>query len=483
MGFNIKNSYYKLGKAFYKKQEPDKVKHPELIIFNDELARILNLDLSGNKEYLADIFCGNELLLNSKPISLAYAGHQFGHFVPQLGDGRAVLLGEVGDINNDLFDIQLKGSGKTYFSRGGDGKCPFSAAIREYIVSEAMYFLEIPTTRSLALVRTNEFIQRESFVPSAIVTRIAASHIRIGTFEYFANKNDLESLKILTDYSIKRHYPKCNHSKNSYLSFLKEVIKSQAYLISCWMSVGFVHGVMNTDNTSISGQTIDYGPCAFVDEYKKDKSFSYIDKMGRYNLANQKNVILWNLTKFAESILPLIDSNIENAIRLAEKELNKFISLFDKIYFKKMAKKIGIFDIRESDKILIIEFLDLLEVNKIDFTGGFRSLSEVLTGKIDFYLKDSKSADWLDRWLKRLKDQELDMKRIAEKMNEVNPILIPRNHIIERIIQKCVVDNNFDEFRKFIKIIEKPFDRSDDCGQYYLPPKEGQRVANTFCGT
>jgi uncharacterized protein YdiU (UPF0061 family) len=479
----ITNSYYKLGNDFYKKYTPNNIKDPELVLINQQIVKKLNIDLPSNKKNLAEIFCGNKILSNSKPISLIYAGHQFGHFSPQLGDGRAVLLGELESNNGNLFDIQLKGSGRTFYSRGGDGQCPLSAAIREYIVSEAMHFLKIPTTRSLALVKTNEVIQRESFVPSAIITRIAASHIRVGTFEYFANRNDLKNLKTLTDYTIQRHYTKCNNSKNPYLSLLKEVAKSQAALVSSWMSIGFIHGVMNTDNTSISGQTLDYGPCAFMDEYKQDQSFSYIDKMGRYNFSNQKHIILWNLTKFAQSILPLIDNNIKNAIKLAEIELNKFPNLFDKIYFKKMAKKIGIFDFKESDKNLIIEFLDILEINKIDFTNGFRSLSKVLTNEIDFYAKNPKALNWLNRWSKRLKSQKIDSNKIAEKMDKINPILIPRNHIVEKIIQQCETDNDFSEFKQFLKIIKKPFKESNDHKKYYLPPKEDEKVTNTFCGT
>jgi uncharacterized protein YdiU (UPF0061 family) len=485
----IINSYYKLGNNFYKEQRPDKVKNPELILFNQRLAKKLNLNLGGDKKYLADVFCGNKLLPNSRPISLAYSGHQFGHFVPQLGDGRAVLLGEIKDTSCNLFDIQLKGSGRTYFSRGGDGKCPLSAAIREYIVSESMYFLKIPTAMSLALVKNNEFIQRESIVPAAVITRVAASHIRIGTFEYFANKIDLENIKILADYSISRHYKKCHQCKNPYLSLLKEVIKSQANLVSSWMSIGFIHGVMNTDNISISGQTIDYGPCAFMDEYKKDQSFSYIDKKGRYNFSNQANITLWNLSKLAQSILPLIDADINNAINLAEKELNKFPNLFDKIYFKKMAKKIGIFNFKESDKSLITEFLDILEMGKIDFTNGFRSLSNLLKGDADFYPQDSKFLNWRKKWLERVGNQTLGTRKIVEKMDKINPALIPRNHIIERIIQKCVASDDFSELKQFLKIIENPFKKSgsfkesEDCNQYYAPPKEEDRVINTFCGT
>lgn len=476
----LTNSYHKLGNDFYKEQLPDKIKNPELILFNQDLAKKLNFDLDQNQENLADIFCGNKILENSKPIALAYAGHQFGHFSPQLGDGRAILLGEIKDKNGELFDIQLKGSGRTYFSRGGDGKCPLSAAIREYIVSEAMYFLKVSTTRSLALVKTDEFIQRESFAPAAIITRVAKSHIRIGTFEYFAGKNDLKNVKNLADYSISRHYQKCKKDKNPYLSLLKEIIKSQADLVSSWMSIGFIHGVMNTDNTSISCQTIDYGPCAFLDEYEENKSFSFIDKNGRYGFSNQKNIILWNLTRFAETILPLIDENIENAIKLAKKELDKFPKLFDEIYFKKMAKKIGIFDFKTSSKDLVLEFLDILQKNKLDFTNSFRSLSDVLKGDVDFYIKD---LTWKNKWIERLKKQKLNFEEIAQKMDKINPILIPRNHVIERIIQKCTINDDFSELKEFIKIVEKPFQNLQDYKKYYQSATQNERVVNTFCGT
>lgn len=482
---NITSSYYKLGDDFYKKQNPDKVKNPELIIFNKKLAKKLNFQLNDNEKYLADIFSGNKLLQNSKPISLAYSGHQFGHFAGQLGDGRAVLLGEIKDKNNILNDIQLKGSGRTYFSRGGDGKCPLDAAIREYIVSEAMHFLKIPTTKSLAIVKSDEFIQREEFVPASIITRVAKSHIRIGTFEYFASKGDINNLKILADYTIDRHFSKYKNHNNKYLYLLKLVIKLQAELISSWMSIGFIHGVMNTDNTTISGQTIDYGPCAFMDEYESNKVFSFIDKMGRYSFSNQKNIILWNLNKFAGTLLPLINSNMTEAIKIAEKELYKFPSLFDKIYYKKMAKKIGIFDFKNTpeDKNLIDNFLKILEKNNIDFTNGFRILSKILSKKSSFYVKDIQYLDWQEKWKKRLYSQNLDLAKIAKKMDKINPILIPRNHIIADIIQESVFKNDYSKFHEFLQAIQNPFSEKKEYNKYYSPPKEGDRVVNTFCGT
>jgi len=481
----ITNSYYQLGNDFYKKQQPDKITNPELIIFNHKLAKKLNMKLNMEQKYLADIFSGNKLLPNAKPISLAYAGHQFGHFVPQLGDGRAVLLGEINDKNNIIHDIQLKGSGRSFFSRSGDGKCPFDAAIREYIVSEAMYYLNIATTRSLAIIKSSEFIQRNEFVPASVITRIAKSHIRIGSFEYFAARNDFKNLKILADYTINRHFSKYVNHDDKYLYLLKSVIKTQAKLISSWLSIGFIHGVMNTDNSAISGQTIDYGPCAFMDEYEANKKFSFIDKKGRYSFANQKNIILWNLAKFAGSILPLLNNDINKAINIAQKELDKFASLFDKIYYKQMAKKIGIFTFhnKPEDKNLIDEFLQILEIKQIDFTNGFRILSKTLLKKANFYTQNNQYAIWHKKWLARLAKQGVDFAHIAKKMDKINPILIPRNHIIANIIEQSMFSNDYSELQEFLSAIENPFIEKTQYQKYYQPPQDKDKVENTFCGT
>lgn len=481
----ITNSYYKLGNSFYKEQNPTKIKNTHLVIFNKQLAKSLNIDLDHSNQNLSDIFSGNRLLPNSKPIALAYAGHQFGHFVPQLGDGRALLLGETTDKNGILQDIQLKGSGRTFFSRNGDGKCPLDAAIREYIVSEAMHHLKIPTTRSLAIVKSDELIQRQEISPASVITRIAKSHIRIGTFEYFAARNDISNLKILTDYTINRLFKENTKTKNQYLSLLKSVIKLQAELVSSWMSVGFIHGVMNTDNTTISGQTIDYGPCAFMDEYQANKTFSFIDKAGRYSFFNQKNIILWNLIQFAQTILPLINSDLKKSRELVTKELSKFPELFDKIYYKKMLKKIGIFNFKNSpdNKKLINDFLNILQSNNIDFTNGFRSLSKVLLKKETFQTQDQQYLSWQKIWKKQLKDQNLDPIKIADKMDKINPILIPRNHIIADIIQKAVLENDYTQFHQFLKAAQEPFKENKKHNKYYSPPQANKRVINTFCGT
>lgn len=481
----ITNSYYQLGNDFYKKQQPDNITNPELVIFNHKLAQKLNMQLNMDQKYLADIFSGNKLLPNSKPISLAYAGHQFGHFVPQLGDGRAVLLGEISDKNHIIYDMQLKGSGRSFFSRNGDGKCPFDAAIREYVVSEAMYYLNIATTRSLAIIKSSEFIQRNEFVPASVITRIAKSHIRIGSFEYFAAKNDFKNIKILADYTINRHFTKYVNHHDKYLYLLKSVIKSQAKLISSWLSIGFIHGVMNTDNSAVSGQTIDYGPCAFMDEYEANKKFSFIDKRGRYSFSNQKNIILWNLAKFAGTILPLLNKDIKEAIKIAQKELDQFASLFDKIYYKQMLKKIGVFNFKNSkeDKNLIDEFLQILEINQIDFTNGFRILSKILLKKTRFYHYNNQYLIWQKKWLARLAKQDIDFANIAKKMDKINPILIPRNHIIANIIGQSVFNNDYSELENFLNAIKNPFIEKAQYQQYYKPPQDKNRVINTFCGT
>ncbi len=478
----LSNSYYNLGADFYQQQPLSPVKDFELIIYNHKLAEELQFNL--DDEYLADIFSGNQLLPNSKPIATAYAGHQFGHFVPQLGDGRATLLGEL-NYKNQLVDIQLKGAGKTFFSRNGDGKYPLDAAIKEYIFSEAMYYLKVPTTRALALVKLNEFIQRQEFISASILTRVASSHIRVGSFEYFAAKGDIKNLKILADYTIQRHFPEYIKQDNPYICLLKKVIELQADLISTWLSLGFIHGVMNTDNTTISGQTIDYGPCAFMEEYDSNKCFSYIDKMGRYSFSNQKNVIFWNLIKFAEAILPLINTDINNAKIIVEKELNAIPTWLDQLYFTKMLSKIGIFHFNntEEDKSLITTFLNILEKNKIDFTNGFRVLSKVLFKEAAFYTNDQEYLDWHTNWLQRLVEQKKDFNHVAEEMNKINPILIPRNHIVADIIFKAVKENDYTELKRFLSAIENPFTENKEYQRYYAPPTENERVIYTFCGT
>ena len=422
---------------------------------------------------------------NSKPISLAYAGHQFGYFSPRLGDGRAMLLGEIKDQNNNLFDIQLKGSGKTFFSRNGDGKCPLDAAIREYIVSEAMYFLQISTTRSLAIVKSSDLIQRNNLAPVSVITRVAQSHIRVGTFEYFASRNNIKNLKILADHAINRHFPQYSDKCNKYLHLLRAVIKVQIELVTSWMSIGFIHGVMNTDNTSICGQTIDYGPCAFMDEYKSNKAFSFIDKNGRYNFTNQRNILLWNITRLAETLLPLINNHIKRAIRIVEEELSQFLTIFDDIYYTKMAKKLGILSVinKEQDRALVTDYLQTLENNEIDFTNGFRKLSKNLYHSGNNNGKNNIEHAWYKKWIQRLLEQKINFKKVASNMNKINPVLIPRNHIIANIIQQSVYNENYGKLQEFLKAIKNPFIEKKKYNEYYTPVETHRKVMNTFCGT
>lgn len=455
----LQHDYLKLGSDFYRKQHPDKINAPTLRVFNEELAHFLNLTIDNPQE----VFSGNQLLAGSKPLSLAYAGHQFGHFVPQLGDGRAVLLGQAKAQNGELFDVQLKGSGQTAFSRNGDGKCPLSAAIREYVVSEAMHYLHIPTTRSLALVESDQLIYRDDLTPSAVITRIAKSHIRVGSFEYFAARGDIANVKKLADYVMNRHYGQCD----SYLSLLSQVIKNQADLVSSWMSVGFIHGVMNTDNMLICGQTIDYGPCAFLDEYDENQCFSFIDKMGRYRFGNQKNIALWNLTRFGEAILPLIDDDLDKAVVLAQEELDGFCALFDGFYYDKMARKIGIEQVQEGDKELVDDFLTILQKHKMDYTNSFRNLSHMTF----------KDKQWQERWLTRLQSQNVDAMQVVDNMNGVNPVLIPRNHLVAQVIEGDI------DLQEFLKALKDPFARKEQYEKYYREVDDSNRVFNTFCGT
>ncbi|MBT4922439.1 MAG: YdiU family protein [Rickettsiales bacterium] len=478
----LDNSYQALPEDFYKAQLPDHIKTPRLRVFNKKLAQTLNLPLDLSEAGLAEIFSGNKLLKGSKPIALAYAGHQFGHFSPSLGDGRAVLLGEVLDKKKQKFDLQLKGSGPTFFARRGDGRYPLGPAIREYIISEAMHHLRVPTTRSLALITTGEFVQRETLMPGAILTRVAESHIRIGTFEYFSARGDYKNLKILADYAIDRHYPICKNQKAPYLSLFRKVLQNQAKLVSSWLSIGFIHGVMNTDNTAISGQTLDYGPCAFIDEYQRDASFSFIDKAKRYSFTNQRDIILWNLAKLAEALLPLIDNDTKQAIAIVTKELNSFNKYFDQCYSKKMSQKIGLFDTQENDAELISEFLQILENNQADFTINFRSLSTALeTG--EHLMKNSEYEHWVKKWKKRIIQQTLSVDVIINKMNKINPLYIPRNHITQDIIQKSLETNNFNDMQNFLKILKNPFKEQANSKYYQTPPNQSQKVQHTFCGT
>ena len=482
------NSYQNLPQDFFERINPVPVKDPQLIIFNNDLGRSLGIDQKINKKELANIFSGNEILKGSSPIALAYAGHQFGNFVNQLGDGRAVLLGEVSTPNQERFDMQLKGSGQTRFSRQGDGRSPLGPVIREYVVSEAMNALGIPSTRSLAAVTTGEKVFREVILPGGILTRIAKSHIRVGTFEYFATQKNTENLKTLADYTIKRHFLSLKGAANPYLSLLEIVSERQIELISKWMGVGFIHGVMNTDNTSIVGETIDYGPCAFMDEYNPSTVFSSIDAHGRYAFGNQPLIAQWNMACFANSLLGLIDKDTEKATSKAQKVINNFPNKMSEAVMSVMCKKIGLDSTKTNSQETLTKLLRIMLDNKSDYTVTFRYISEIIKGKRDSsfkqqFLEHNQISNWLKEWKELIKDQDLAKKEIVLSMESSNPVFIPRNHLVERAIEAAVENNDFSEMKTLLTILSKPYEEQSKYGEYMKPPKPLEVVHQTFCGT
>ena len=485
--FNFKNSYTELPKEFYQRIKPVCVKDPKLIKFNSELNNFLNLNLNENDANLGRILSGNILPPGSDPIALAYAGHQFGHFVPQLGDGRAVLLGEVVNNDSQRFDIQLKGSGETKFSRDGDGRSPLGPVIREYIMSEAMFSLNVPTTRSLAMLETGEFVQREKLLPGGILTRVASSHIRFGTFEYFSYKKDLKSLRILTEYSIKRHFSEIIGKEDMILEFLNKVQELSIKLVCKWMSIGFIHGVMNTDNSTISGETIDYGPCAFMDFFDPNKVFSFIDQGGRYSYINQGKIMFWNISKFAETLVPLIDSDKKKATKKVLNILEKYPDYFQENWNENMKRKIGLKVNNNINCKLITDFLEILYLNNVDFTLAFRNLSYLLDKDsfndkfLTLFKEKRKIRDWVRVWESRLIKEKDNKMKILSDMKQINPFVIPRNHIVEETINKTM-NKDYDLLDEFLKVMKNPFSETDK-EKFINPPKINEQVQNTFCGT
>ena len=486
---NFDNSYARLPKSFFECIKPTPVKEPKLVRFNKLLANEIGLNIIDDNDILSDIFSGNIVPEGSEPIALVYAGHQFGYFVPQLGDGRAILLGEI--VNNDgcRFDIQLKGSGQTSYSRSGDGRAPLGAVIREYIISEAMHSLNIPTTRSLAIIVTGELVSRETLLPGGILTRIASSHLRVGTFEYFAASNDHENLQLLADYAINRHFPDIKESNLRYQTFLESVCNRQAALIAKWMHVGFIHGVMNSDNTSISGETIDYGPCAFMDSYDPATVFSSIDHHGRYAYGNQPNIAQWNIACLGECLLSLIHPDRNKAIGIAEEILDSFQDKFRKYWLSGMYKKIGLTQNEPEDINLLEQLLELMKENKTDYTLTFRYLSDAIendTGNSNFekqFLSPNKIGEWLTNWRKRLKIQSVSFKKIKMSMQKENPAFIPRNHRIEKAIYEAVDNNDYSYMDHLILLLNKPYQDQPDNGEYMHPPEKPDHNYQTFCGT
>ena len=480
INWNFDNSYSRLPDTFKEYVKPVKVKNPELVLLNYNLAEDLNLNFSDIKNSdLSLLFSGNILPENSNSIAQAYAGHQFGHFT-MLGDGRAVLIGEHLSQNKDRYDIQFKGSGKTAFSRNGDGRAALGPMLREYIISEAMYYLKIPTTRSLAVVKTGEEVIREKALAGAILTRVASSHIRVGTFQYIAARRKKDELETLLDYVIKRHYLNIENSKNKALELLNIVLEKQVDLVVDWMRVGFIHGVMNTDNMSISGETIDYGPCAFMDSYDPKTVFSSIDKMGRYAYCNQPIITKWNLARFAECLVPLIDKNQEKAIKIATEIINSFEKKYEEKWMNMMRDKLGLFGLDDKDKFLILDLLTWMHEKKADYTNTFCHLMK-LDPKKDKLFDDNDFKNWKKRWEERLSKNNNNQNKSLELMRNNNPLVIPRNHKIEEALE-AAEQNDLEPFNKIYKILEKPYFEQKEIIDYQLPSMSDEKF-QTFCGT
>ena len=478
IGWHFDNSYSKLSNNFKEEIKPTPVHDPELVILNKELANNLNLDFSKiDKKKLSEIFSGNSLPEGTKSIAQAYAGHQFGHFT-MLGDGRAVLLGEHLVNKNKRFDIQFKGSGKTSFSRGGDGRAVLGPMLREYIISEAIHALNIPTTRSLAVVKTGEKVVRESLLQGAILTRVATSHIRVGTFQYIAATQNIDDLKTLVNYTINRHYPEIKSSKTKALDLLNLVMEKQCQLVVDWMRVGFIHGVMNTDNMAISGETIDYGPCAFMDHYDPKTVFSSIDKFGRYAFSNQPPITKWNLARFAECLIPLIDKNENTSIKIASEIIDNFQNIYEEKWLNMMRDKLGLFGEDINDKKLIKDLLKLMEKNKSDYTNTFYNLMDI---KNNIY-KDKNFIIWINNWKKRINSNKTSNQKQIELMKKSNPVVIPRNHKVEEALA-AAEEGNFEVVINLLSILKKPYDLQKNSADYQSPPLLSDQKYQTFCGT
>jgi uncharacterized protein YdiU (UPF0061 family) len=480
IGWHFDNTYSKLSKTFIEDIKPTPVHDPELVILNEQLAKELNLDFTKTKEKdLSLLFSGNSLPNGSATIAQAYAGHQFGHFT-MLGDGRAVLLGEHISNKNNRFDIQFKGSGRTSFSRGGDGRAALGPMLREYIVSEAINALNIPTTRSLAVVKTGEKVVRENLLEGAILTRVASSHLRVGTFQYIAAKQNIEDLNTLVDYTIERHYPQIKSSKTKALDLLNLVMEKQCQLVVDWMRVGFIHGVMNTDNMTISGETIDYGPCAFMDQYHPKTVFSSIDKFGRYAYSNQPPITKWNLARFAECLIPLIDKDEEAAIKIATDVIDNFQNIYEKKWLNMMRDKLGLFGEDKNDRKLIDDLLNWMEKHKIDYTNTFCHLMEI---KIDDNTyKEESFITWFEEWKKRSKLNNSSKEKQIELMKKNNPIVIPRNHKVEEALSEAY-SGNLEKMNKLNNVLKNPYSNQKDISEYQVPAPMTDEKYQTFCGT
>ncbi len=482
MGWNFDNSYARLPERFFESAEPTQVSFPTTVLFNKQLAEDLGLDIDElQTEKGTAVFAGNTLPEGAQPIAHAYAGHQFGNFT-MLGDGRAVMLGEQIKQDGARKDIQLKGSGRTPFSRGGDGRATLGPMLREYIISEAMHALGIPTNRSLAVVTTGESVMREIELPGAVLTRVADSHLRIGTFEYAARWGTEKELRELADYAINRHYPDIEDNPDQYLTFFRKVVKRQAKLIADWQLVGFIHGVMNTDNMTISGQTIDYGPCAFMDKYDPATVFSSIDVQGRYAYQNQPGIGQWNLARFAEALLPLLHEKQEHAINQAKEILGEYKDFYDDHWIAGMRKKLGLLDKEEHDEVLIQDLLDIMEDTDADFTNTFRALTLDIPEKTSMHGTEA-FTDWFQSWQERLSRQEKSKDEVHQLMKRSNPNVIPRNHLVEEALEAAVQKGDFTLTERLIEVLSSPYAYTDKQEPYTELPEPSDRPFQTYCGT
>jgi len=486
--FAFDNTYAREPEGFYVPWNAVQVTRPVLVKLNHELAEELGLDAAAfDSDYGARIFAGNEIPEGAVPLAQAYAGHQFGGFSPQLGDGRALLLGEVIDRHGRRRDIQLKGSGPTPFSRNGDGRAALGPVLREYLIGEAMHALGIPTTRALAAVTTGERIYRETALPGAVLTRVAASHIRVGTFQLFAARGEQDKVRRLADYVIARHYPELRDQANPYIALLESVCDRQAALIARWMHIGFIHGVMNTDNMAIAGETIDYGPCAFMDQYDPATVFSSIDARGRYAYGNQPSIAQWNLARLAETLLPLIDADSKRAIARATEVINAFPQRYERHWLTGMRAKLGLVSEDEADLNLANSFLTALESNKVDYTSAFRYLADAVLGaeeKIRALFADPSAYDlWSGHWRARLAREEVTPAERMRIMQRANPAFIARNHRVEEALSAAVERGDYAPFETLLKILARPYDDQPEFAAFAEPAPDGQGCYRTFCGT
>ncbi|AGA67887.1 hypothetical protein Desdi_0339 [Desulfitobacterium dichloroeliminans LMG P-21439] len=480
-GWNFDNTYPDLPDSLYTKLGPVPVNSPKLVILNESLAESLGLDaqlLKSDEGVM--VFAGNMLPEGAEPLAQAYAGHQFGRFT-MLGDGRALLLGEQVTPEGERYDIQLKGSGKTPYSRGGDGRAALGPMLREYIISEAMFGLGIPTTRSLAVVTTGETIVRETMLPGAILTRIAASHIRVGTFQYVSQWGTVEDLRTLAEYTLKRHFGP-REAENPYLMLLQGVIKRQASLLAHWQLVGFIHGVMNTDNMVVSGETIDYGPCAFMDTYDPATVFSSIDRQGRYAYRNQPYMAAWNLARLAETLMPLLSADEEEALKIAEAEVSQFFELYEKNWQAGMRAKLGLFNEEAEDESLIKDLLDLMEKHQADYTNTFLALTFDKPGDSTLF-NSGEFVEWKEKWLGRINRQQESTQSSHQLMRNSNPAVIPRNHQVEAVLQAAVEEGDYRSLRQLLQVLAQPYAHLPEQLEYSNPPEPSSCAYRTFCGT